>query len=337
MSGAIYWNAIGDRNANSIGPQSSSNWSWAIGYTHPFELFETRFGLGFALSGPFSKLRQFFAPAPQDVFALRYGTSDNQFKATPSLGVELIENHLYFGAGLSFFITTSGSTEVTLVADDPSSRLIMDVGLNSAVVTGLYAKADQHQVGFVFRQAIQPNFQQHFVGQVQVGDSNVLQQPMQVSANLYDEPQSLELDYQWNTAVQVSAGIRYQFWEGYQSAILAVATANADGNTVKTQIPQWKMRNTFSPRLSMTIPAWSNHLSLGYQYRPTPVTDSAGHLLDSDTHVVGVSLQREFTIDAYEFELSLSGQYHWLADRTIANVLYTGEAYGYGLHLRALL
>ena len=68
---------------------------WTLGFNYPFlipNVFSRMMGIGFALSGPYQKLRSLTSHAPDDFYSVRYGNSDSQFKAT--LGTALTTEHL---------------------------------------------------------------------------------------------------------------------------------------------------------------------------------------------------------------------------------------------------
>jgi len=301
---------------------------WSAGYATAFDMprwMERRGGFGLALSGPYQTLRTYSASTPQDFFPLRYGTSDAQFKATLSGAVEVIPEYLMFGAGVSLYIVTGGNAEVAVTGDNPSGRLALDVGLRAAPVAGLYFENGGTGASLVFREAIDPVFQQSFTGTVPVAGDTVVKQPVLVRTSLYYEPRLLEGDLQHNFGfATISAGIAYQQWTSWKAAFLTAEVPDSSGNTHRTQVPSIGMRDTWSPRVSFEVPLVGERLSFaaGYQFRPSPVKDVSGaaNPLDTDIHVVGASFHHHLgEVEWLPFELNwgLYAQYHWMKNRTV--------------------
>lgn len=330
---------------------------WSVGLGYPFSLpraLGRRAGLGVVLSGPFGNLRTFRAATPYDFSALRYGTSDAQFKGTASAAVELVPRSLYFGAGVSFYITSAGTAEATVAANNPTGRLAIDVGLNSAAVGGLYASLGRTRASLVYRQEIAPRFQQEFMGRVQIGGSETLYQRFLFESTLYFEPHTVETEAQHDFGpVTGSVGLSYQLWTSYKPASLVATAPDAAGRARATELPALSLKNTVSPRLSLEAPFFEKRLvlALGYTYRPTPLTSVSGpgNLLDSDTHVLGVSFQHRVAASEWlpAFGWGLFGQYHWLNRRGVEKSApdyvgapryeFSGTAYTYGVSLQAEL
>jgi hypothetical protein len=338
--------------------QDFSAAQWTTGLTLPFRLpflKPRRGGLGLAVSGPYERLRSFHAGTPYDFSRLRYGTSDAQFKGTIGGGVEILPETLFFGGGLSLFMTTAGAADATLVADNPTGRLQLDVGLNTALVAGLYGRHEMTSAALVYRQEVNPTLDQKFEGQVQLGGTETFHQPFVMHASMYFEPAALEMDVQHDFGpVKASAGLSYQRWTTYHPSYLVLSGPDAGGATRTTRAPRPPMRDTFSPRTSLEVPFLERRMSVaaGYQYRPTPMTDLSGpvNVLDSDTHIVGLSLRHRLgESEWFPFPMSwgIYGQYHWIANRRVEKADpgyigapgfdFGGNAYAYGLSLQAEL
>ena len=331
---------------------------WAVGLSYPFRLppavGKRRVGLGVVLAGPFTKLHSFRSSTPYDFTALRYGTSDSQMKGTLGTSVELWPNRLYLGVGLSLFITAAGTAEATIAAENPSGRSALDVGLNSAAILGLTGGGGDDWVALVFRQKIAPTFVQKFVGKVQLAGEDTLYQPLLFQSTLYYEPHTFETEWQHDFGgVKASVGLSYQLWKGYQPSFLVASAPNAHGEVSSTRLPPLALQNTLNPRASLVVPLFTDRLVIagGYQYRPTPVADLSGpgNLLDTNTHILGISVQHRLqkTAEFPAFSWGLFGQYHWLKHRPVTKAApdfvgaphydFSGSAYTYGISIQAEL
>lgn len=328
---------------------------WAVGYGSSFELprwmDDRHGGFGLTLSGPFERLRTYSASTPQDFFPLRYGTSDAQFKATLSGAIEIFPETLSFGAGMSMYIVTGGSAEVALTGDNPTGRMALDVGMRATPIAGLFFEHGDTAASLVFREAIDPVFQQAFSGTVRLGGDSVLQQPVLVRTSLYYEPRLFESDLQHDFGfAKLSVGAAYQEWKQWKPAFLMTETPDASGRVHRTNAPTITLKNTVSPRASLEVPLYGRRLvfSTGYQFRPSPVVEVSGaaNPLDTDTHVVGASFRHTLgEVEWLPFELSwgLYVQYHWMKSRTVTKTAdisvgspgYTvnGRAYTFGISL----
>lgn len=299
---------------------------WSAGYAHPFKLGfwpGHRAGFGLTLSGPFDQFRRWLALSPYDFTTLRYGGSDTQFKGTIAGGLELVPNHLFFGAGLSLFLTSSGVSEATLNSQNPTARMAMNVGFNTSTVFGLYSSFDTFSAALVYRQVVVPAFTQTFIGQVEVGGVPVANQPAAIRTSLYFEPAIVEFEAQKRFGgLLVSAGLGFQKWSDYAPRYLALATPDASGVLRSTYPSITPMRDTFNPRASVEWRSFEHwRLSAGYQFRPTPVVDlsNESNLIDTDTHVLGVSVSRYLGNPLFfeRLTLSLYGQAHFLNPRLV--------------------
>ncbi len=332
---------------------------WAIGFTYPFSLpkyLGRRAGLGLVASGPFGKLRSFSSGTPYEFTPLRYGTADRQFKATASLGSEVIPEHLYWGAGLSFYITAAGAASADIVTINPTGRLNLDVGMNSSLVAGLYGKSSlwglNQAWSLVFHQAATPTFDQRFDGTVQVAGASIVV-PLLLHTALYYEPQTIESDWQVDFGLLVaSIGVSYQRWSSFEPSFLTIQSPDAQGQMQSTSIPNIPFSDTLNPRLSIDVPLIRNrfYASTGYEYRPSPMKDLSGpaNLVDSNTHVLGLGLRLRVPdneVIPIPVTVSLYGQYQWIASRHIEKsdptyignpgYDFSGNAYTYGVSLQA--
>lgn len=343
--------ATGARTTGDAQIASSDLALWSIGLSHPVWIprLVRRVGLGVVVSGPFNKLRTFQAGTPYDFASLRYGGSDSQFKGTLSAAVEIWPEKVFFGAGLSMFITSAGAAEATIAADNPTGRFALDVGLNTAAILGLYVVEGKSRASLVFRQEIAPAFEQRFIGKVQVGRTDTLYQPMAFRSTLYFEPHTFEADLQHDFELAtVSLGVGWQMWSRYQPSFLVASATRSDGIERQTEVPALRLKNTWNPRIAADFPLWNRlfTLSAGYQWRPTPLSDTSGsiNLVDSDAHIFGLGFLHHF---AEGFSWGLAGQYHFRSRRSVSkpsNGLIGapgyevgGEAYTYGLSLQAEL
>lgn len=339
----------------------SSATLWGVGLNYPFNLpkwADRRAGFGIVASGPLGQLRRYASVTPYDFSMLKYGTSEAQFKVTTSLGLEILKKHFYAGVGTSFYLNAAGDAEAQVVADNPTGRLALDVGLSSAVVFGLFARLDStpapHQLALVYRQAVEPTFTQRLEGTVQIlRAGGLVTVPAVLTANLYYEPESVELDWQkrWGE-YNVSLGVAYQAWSKYRAPYVVVGAEDAGGTNRSTYVPSIALRDTLNPKAAVDGPLFATGFrwSLGYQYRPSAITDLSGdsNLLDVSTHVLGVSVRR--AIPASEIlplplEVGAYGQWHLFETTEVTKVSSSsigapgykiqGNAYTYGISLQA--
>lgn len=320
---------------------------WTLGYVYPFSwnALQRRLGFGISLSGPYDYLRKFQAHRPDDAYSLRYGNADSQMKATLGLSGEILKDTLSFGAGLSLFLNGAGNAEATLAAENPTGRMALDVGLNAALVSGLYFHSGRTGAALVYTQEVNPEFVQRFDGKASIGGASTFHQPLVARSFLYYEPHSLELEGQYNFGpCLASVGVSYQWWNGYHSPILITSTVDSNQTPQTTHLPSLSLRNTVNPRFSLQVP-FAEHrwiFSTGYQFRPTPLVDLSGtsQALDSDIHVFGVSLERTFAphpFFPFSTRLGLFAQYHRLKEREVAQTTgtyrFSGDVYTYGISL----
>jgi len=303
--------------------------TWAVGGTYPFFLphflGDRSAGFGFTFSGPMGQLHQISATTPYDFNSLHYGVSDSQLKATISASVELIPQHLFLGGGVNFYLASSGAADAQLATDNPTGRMQVDVGLNTAAVAGLFAQAGDNAFSLVYHQEIVPPFEQVMNAKVQFGGRGAFQLPFAARTVFYYEPHLFEADFQHDFGlVTASFGASYQLWSHFRPAFLAIVTEDSNGKVISTSVPQLSMSNTWNPRASLQLPLWQKHvlLAAGYEYRPSPVQEISGatNLLDTNTHVAGLSLQYQLhpgELFSTAVRVGVFGQYHWLTSRTI--------------------
>jgi hypothetical protein len=325
---------------------------WSLGYRHGFSLpfwGHRLAGIGIVFSGPMASLRRFASPSPYDFSTLRYGAADTQFKGSGSVGLEIIPNRWSLGAGASIFISSSGTADTVIAADNPTARMKMDVAMNSSWLLGSYWQFTEWSAAFVYRQRIRPQFAQQLQGQVDFAGTRVFNQPMTIESTLYFEPHLFEFEMQKQFArFKVSAGISYQLWSQHEPAYMRVEAQARDGATRTTRAPAIPFRDTWVPRVSVEIPFAEDKWTLvgGYQYRPTPVVDLSGigNLLDTNAHVIGLGVGvrvGHHILGTDEMRLNLSGQWHFLENRSVQKVdpnligapgySFNGNAYVIGL------
>lgn len=326
---------------------------WTLGYLYPFEweVLNRRFGFGLAFSGPYNKLRSFQSHTADDFYSLRYGNSDSQLKGTLGLSAELLRDTLFWGVGASFFLNGAGNAEATLSSTNPNGRMALDVGWNTALVSGVYYHSGRTNAALVYSQEVNPEFIQRFDGKATIGGTSTFHQPITAKSYLYFEPQSLELEGQYDLGpFKASLGVAYLFWSAYKAPILIATTTDASENPQTTVIPPINLRNTINPRASLAIPLSERdwNLGVGYQFRPTPASDLSGSFnsLDSDAHVFGVSLEKHFSESAifpFPGRVGLFAQYHHLNRRIVTKqtaspiagngYTFSADGYSYGLSL----
>lgn len=313
---------------------SQSQTRWALGFNRPIHLktLSRQAGFGLSFSGPFEKIRGFVAHAPDDSFTARYGTADGQFKGTASLGLELIPNTLFFGTGLSLFLSGAGVAETT-ISSNPTSRMNLDVVLEKAPVFGLYARSDSFSSALTYHQKIDPILEQEVRAKVEINKRDTFEQPVLMRSSLYFEPQTLEWDLQQReSALSWSVGLSYQFWKDYQAPVLFTETPDLIGNTHRTNGGNPPTRNTLNPRASLGMRLGTQTFaSMGYQFRPTPFFDLSGtsNALDADTHILGMALEQHFSdswILGTPLSLGFFGQVHRLNNREIFKTPQNGGA-----------
>ena len=129
----------------------------------------------------------------------------------------------------------------------------------------------------------------------------------------------------------------------YQPRYLVLSTRDADKQNKQTLAAIVPMRDTWNPRISFE---WSSSRGLkiggGYQFRPSAITDlgGPGNLLDANTHVTGLSFQKDLGNVLFFDRLSLGAyaQVHWLETQNIrkSNAEYVGSP-GYQFSGKALV
>jgi long-subunit fatty acid transport protein len=314
-----------DRTGNATLPEVGTA-VMSAGYSQPIPLKfwpAHRMGVGLSMSGPLGQFRRWVALSPYDFTMLRYGAADTQFKGTFSGSLEVIPNKLFIGGGVSLFMTSNGVTEASLTAENQTGRMAMDIAFNTSGIVGLYSVFDKFSAAVVWRQRVDPVLRQTFIGTAQMGAVDFANQPAAAQGSLYYEPAVVEFEMQqtFNKWV-VSAGLGFQQWSQYKPRYLVVATRDANGtdrSTIPAIVP---MHDTWNPRASVEWRGWNKwRISAGYQYRPTAVADlsQAGNLLDTDTHVTGLSFQRAMgdVLFFNSLSLGLYGQAHWMKDRDV--------------------
>ncbi|NBX92614.1 MAG: hypothetical protein EB078_06915 [Proteobacteria bacterium] len=326
---------------------------WSLGFNYPVFLksVSRKAGFGFALSGPYEKLRGFEAHAPDDFFSMRYGTADAQFKGTVSAALEIIPQKLFLGGGASLFLSGMGTAE-TRISDSPSSRLNMNVVLETAPVIGLYSQLGNSATALTYHQKIDPKFEQDLTARIQFSGRDTFYQPLLMKSSLYFEPESVEWDWQQRFEVMsLTVGVSYQFWNAYQAPVLFTETEDFLGGKLRTQGGGTQTRNTVNPRASVSLPiSRTLKTAVGYQYRPTPLTDVSGasNALDSDTHIWGLSVQKTFPtswVSETPLTFGVFGQLHKITAREVQKTVpevsggpgfnYSGNAYLVGVSAQA--
>lgn len=328
---------------------------WALGWNTPVRLsrLNRNMGLGISLSGPYEKLRGFVAYAPDDVYLVRYGTADAQFKGTTSVGFEIVPKKLFLGAGLSLFLSGAGAAE-TYLSDTPSSRMNLDVVLRTAPVLGVYSTYGGLSSALTFHESINPTLEQSMKAKIRLNGMDTFEQPLLMKSSLYFEPRTVEGEVQKDFyTFKVSVGISYQVWSPYQAPVLLTEAPDSTGTTQKSRGGAVIMTNTWNPRASIGVPITPSLTSyLGYQFRPSPVKDLSGeaNALDSNTHLLGLSLEQRFLnsfLTDTPIRLGVFGQYHRMTERDVQKqdtkaaggpgFNFSGNAYVVGLSVRAEL
>lgn len=328
-----------------------TRWSLGFAYPIPLKALARRAGFGFAFSGPYEKLRGFAAHSPDDFFAVRYGAADSQLKGTVSVGLELIPEALFIGAGTSLSLSGAGTAE-TILSDTPTSRMNLDVALETSPVLGLYSRLGKSAMGLTYHEKINPRLEQAMNARIKLNGRDSFYQPLVMKSSLYFEPRSLEWDIQHDFApLKLSAGVSYQFWNAFEAPVLFTETVDSQGELRSTKGGTVTAQNTWNPRASLSLALSSvTSASVGYQYRPTPLKEvqESSNALDSDTHLVGLSVQHRFD-QAWLLEspltVGLFGQVHQMTSRKITQPLpegaparqfdFSGNAYVIGLSGKA--
>ncbi len=314
-----------DRSGNATLPEVRTA-VMSAGFTQPIPLRfwpDHKMGVGLSMSGPLGQFRRWVALSPYDFTMLRYGAADTQFKGTLSAGLELIPKRLFIGGGVSLFMTSNGVTEASLTAENQTGRMAMDIAFNTSGIVGLYSVFGKFAAGLVWRQRVNPVLRQTFIGTAQMGAVDFANQPAAAESSLYYEPGVIELELQQTFDRWVaSVGVGYQQWSQYRPRYLTLATRDASGAERSTTPAVVPMHDTWNPRASVEWRGWNKwRMSAGYQYRPAAVSDfsQAGNLLDADTHVTGLSVQREMgeVLFLNNMTLGFYGQAHWMNSRPV--------------------
>ncbi|MEZ4749230.1 MAG: hypothetical protein R3B54_00995 [Bdellovibrionota bacterium] len=224
--------------AASMEPMGFSRWT--LGMVFPFSLsryVDRRAGLGVAISGPKGKIRQLQSLTPYAFQSLHYGAPNDQLKAVASIGAEIIPNALYFGAGLSFYISAAGAIDAVLLADNPTGRMDMTVSLNSSAILGLFSRWEGAGASLVYRQAANPKFVEKITGRVEVAEgTRTLDLPFQLQTSLFYEPHRFELDYQQRLgSFHFSVGAVWELWSAFEPSFFLVTAEKRGGSRVQTQ------------------------------------------------------------------------------------------------------
>ena len=329
-------------------PKDMSTTVWSLGAaTAGVGPWNRWWGLGAVLAGPYGSLQSFETNQPNQVFPFRYQGAEKQFQGTLSAALELVPNRLYFGAGLSLFITAAGSADVSVITDNPTGNMALNVKLNSAPLAGFLLTWERTRMSLVYRKGMAPSLREQFTGRVELGGEDVLQQPMLVESTLFFEPDEWDWEIEQRIGeMTLSAGLTYSQWRPYQHSYLVSSTADQQGNRVSTRIPSIVTQNTISPRLGMQW-RWNTRWSLssGYEFSPTPLVGVSQQALpaDGDTHRLGLGIQNQFWREgSRSASLGVHGQFHWISEQTLsagANESYrvSGQAHGIGLSLTARL
>lgn len=291
--------------------QGASTAQWTFGLSFPFAVGRARHGgLGLALTGPFGRIRQFVSPTPYDFQSLRYGSASSQLRAALGGAIELVPETLFFGAGLSLFVSAGGAAEFVLAAENPTGRLETEVGLNTSVVLGLYGRHGAHSAGLVFRQGSSPLFRQKVLGRVELGDGfETLDLPIALQTSLYYEPHSFDAEWRWDLGgARVGAGVSYELWGGYEPSFLVVESPRRGGGEVsRTQVPRLPLRHTLNPRVFAGVPFGAFEASIGYALRPSALEDGAlsgpANLIDTTAHIIGAGLSYRLPRDFGPFPM----------------------------------
>jgi hypothetical protein len=281
-------------------------------------------GVGIAASGPLSTLRQFRASTPYDFAPLRYGTSDSQFKATVGASAALGRG-FFLGAGLDVFVTAAGNADVAVGGDEPIGRFAMDVGWNTAAVVGAFWKGEATSAALTYRQRIAPRLRQEFVGAIAVGGGDVAALPLDLEATLYGEPETFDIEVgrrfgRWS----VSAGLRWERWEGVETSALAVRAKLPEGAVRRTRTGVVRLRDVISPAAAVSFsPGERWNLLAGYRWSPSPVGDRSGpaNVLDAGTHVVGLGVSHRLDAGGVlpcPVRWSVTLQRHWTEDVAVS-------------------
>lgn len=310
-----------------VSPPEASTTAVAVGVRIPIRSavrWLPPMGIGIAVTGPLSSLRQFRASTPYDFASLRYGTSDTQFKATVGTSVSVTPS-FFFGAGLDVFVTAAGNADVAVGGAEPVGRFAMDVGWNTAAVLGALWKSEATSAALTYRQRIQPRLRQEFVGAVALGGADVVALPLELQATLYGEPETF--DFEVNRRLgrwSVSASLRWERWEGVETSALAVRAKLPEGAIKETRRAAVGLSDTWSPATSVSYsPAERWNLTAGYRWSPSPVRDYAGttNVLDAGTHVVGLGVSQRLEANSLlpcPVRWSLTLQRHWTEDVAVA-------------------
>jgi len=318
--------------SEETGSQAHAFSRWAISFEQPIGLkvAERKWGLGFSLSAPFEKVATIQATRTNDWVIPQHGTRDQQLKGSAGLGIELIPDTLFLGTSVSLFLNSLGSAEAVL-SERPSSRMNVDVGLQASPIVGLYSRQSSFSTALVFRDKIDPLLDQTMTAKVQVNEQDAFEQPFLLKSYLYFEPKTLDWDLQWNSALlSPSIGFSYEWWGEYQAPTLITETYSSSGETFRTENLRAFSKNTLNPRASFSWKAAQNsQINMGYQFRPTPFEETENResslpILDSQTHVLGLSLIQRFSKESAvglgaPLELGVFTQWHQITRRSFKN------------------
>ena len=328
---------------------SSSTTLWSLAYTYPFSLkrlWDRRAGLSLSLTGPYGALRSLRAYEANDFYPLRYGHTDSQFQASVGWGLEIIPETFYFGSGVQFFLSGAGNSEATLSTVNPTGRLALEVGLNSALYSGVFFRRNRTSFSLAYYQEMNPEFIQRFDAKAPIGGENTFHQPLTAKSHLYFEPHHFKLEGKYDSGpFALNAGVSYQIWSRYQPPVVLAETIDSHGLVSSTTPPDTSLRDTWNPSIGLTVPLIDTlQFQASYVYRPTAVVDlsGVGNPLDATAHIVSLGIGQavhEGTFLPFAFNWSLFGEQHFFESRTVVknatSAIYTfsGSAYVYSARI----
>ncbi len=338
---------------------------WSLGLSSPISLdalwTHHHGGVGLSFSGPLNSAGQYQSGLASDFYLLHYGNPNRSLRASSGVGLELVRDTLFLGAGLSLFLHAAGNGQTTL--SEPSGiqrgRYSMQVTLRASSLFGMYWKTPFFDTSFVFRTPQNPGFHQIMQGEIEALGAQ-MSIPLMFSSSLAYQPHAIEMDLQRNLTQSLtgSIGVAYLLWSAYEPSFLEVRTPIAPQSgalpTLSQSLSPPRFRNTWNPRASFEAhllrDTWT--VTGGYSFRQTPVKDMSGvsNILDSNTHIFGGSVTYRLAANLIlpsPTYWTLFGQYHWLTPSTVKKFdpqsigspgyRIRGQAYCYGISFQAEL
>ncbi len=143
-----------------------------------------------------------------------------------------------------------------------------------------------------------------------------------IDSMLYYDPYIVRFSYGLNKRIyKILATVEYQIWSGYEPPTLRIN--QNDSNTINSSknFETINIRDIVVPKLGYLYNfSDSTGLLLGVGYKPSPLDSDfsgGGNSVDTDSFITSLGMTYKFKLFKKRSELSFSGQYHHLVDKTV--------------------